>query len=50
MSDFHLAQTNVVKAETLRRMGPTNEDLTFCNPFPAPDADQAPQQILDECA
>jgi hypothetical protein len=38
------------KIEALRRLGPTAEAFTFKTPFPAPDADQAPPPILDECA
>lgn len=38
------------KIETLRRLGPTAEAFTFRNPFPAPDANEAPPPVLDECA
>jgi hypothetical protein len=38
------------KVETLRRMGPTSAAFTFRDPFPAPDANQAPPPVLDECA
>jgi hypothetical protein len=38
------------KIETLRRLGPTAEAFTFRTIFPAPDADQAPPPVLDECA
>lgn len=38
------------KIETLRRLGPTAEAFTFRDPFPAPDADEAPPPVLDECA
>jgi hypothetical protein len=38
------------KIETLRRLGPTAQAFTFRNPFPAPDADEAPPPVLDECA
>jgi Domain of unknown function (DUF3291) len=38
------------KVETLRRLGPTAQAFTFRNPFPAPDANEAPPPVLDECA
>ncbi|MGZ6039606.1 MAG: DUF3291 domain-containing protein [Phenylobacterium sp.] len=38
------------KVETLRRLGPTSEAFTFRQPFSAPDADEAPPPVLDECA
>ena len=38
------------KVETLRRLGPTAQAFTFRHIFPAPDADQAPPPVLDECA
>lgn len=38
------------KIETLRRLGPTAQAFTFRNPFPAPDANEAPPPVLDECA
>ena len=38
------------RIETLRRLGPTAEAFTFRNPFPAPDALEAPPPVLDECA
>jgi hypothetical protein len=38
------------RVETLRRLGPTAEAFTFRSPFPAPDADEAPPPVLDECA
>jgi hypothetical protein len=40
----------MAKVETLRRLGPTAEAFTFKTPFPAPDADEAPPPVLDECA
>jgi hypothetical protein len=40
----------MAKVETLRRLGPTAEAFTFRDPFPAPDAIDAPQPVLDECA
>ena len=36
--------------QTLRRLGPTAEAFTFRHSFPAPDADEAPAPVLDECA
>jgi hypothetical protein len=36
--------------QTLRRLGPTAEAFTFREIFPAPDANQAPPPVLDECA
>jgi hypothetical protein len=38
------------KVETLRRLGPTADAFTFRRPFPAPDAEQVPPPVLDECA
>jgi hypothetical protein len=38
------------KVDTLRRLGPTAEAFTFRHTFPAPDADEAPPPVLDECA
>ena len=38
------------KVQTLRRLGPTAEAFTFRTTFPAPDANQAPPPVLDECA
>jgi hypothetical protein len=38
------------KVETLRRLGPSPEAFTFKTPYPAPDADEAPPPVLDECA
>ena len=38
------------KIETLRRLGPTEQAFTFREIFPAPDADEAPPPVLDECA
>ena len=38
------------KIEHLRRVGPTAEAFTFRDPFPAPDAAEAPPPVLDECA
>jgi len=43
-------EEGMAKIETLRRLGPTAAAFTFRDPFPAPDADEAPQPILDECA
>ncbi|HEX4711595.1 DUF3291 domain-containing protein [Phenylobacterium sp.] len=43
-------EEGMAKVETLRRMGPTAEAFTFRDPFPAPDAIEAPQPVLDECA
>jgi hypothetical protein len=38
------------RIETLRRLGPTAEAFTLRDIFPAPDANEAPPPILDECA
>ena len=38
------------KVGALRRLGPTTEAFTFRQTFPAPDADEAPAPVLDECA
>jgi len=38
------------RIETLRRLGPTAQAFTFRDIFPAPDADEAPSPVLDECA
>jgi hypothetical protein len=38
------------KVEALRRLGPTPEAFTFRHTFPAPDADESPPPVLDECA
>lgn len=38
------------KVQTLRRLGPTAEAFTFRHTFPAPDANEAPPPVLDECA
>jgi hypothetical protein len=43
-------EEGMAKVETLRRMGPTAEAFTFRDTFPAPDAIEAPQPVLDECA
>jgi hypothetical protein len=40
----------MAKVETLRRLGPTAEVFTFRHTFPAPDANEAPPPVLDECA
>ena len=40
----------VLEFDTLRRLGPTAEAFTFRLTFPAPDADEAPPPVLDECA
>ena len=38
------------KVQTLRRLGPTADAFTFRHTFPAPDANEAPPPVLDECA
>jgi hypothetical protein len=38
------------RIETLRRMGPSAQAFTFRDILPAPDANEAPPPILDECA
>jgi hypothetical protein len=38
------------RIETLRRLGPTAQAFTFRDIFPAPDANEAPPPVLDECA
>jgi hypothetical protein len=43
-------EEGMAKVDTLRRLGPTAEAFTFRNPFPAPDANEAPPPVLDECA
>jgi hypothetical protein len=43
-------EEGISKIETLRRLGPTAEAFTFRHTFPAPDADEAPPPVLDECA
>jgi hypothetical protein len=43
-------EDGMAKVETLRRLGPTAEAFTFRDSFPAPDATEAPQPVLDECA
>ena len=40
----------MARIDTLRRLGPTAEAFTFRTPFPAPDANEAPPPVLDECA
>jgi hypothetical protein len=43
-------EEGMARIETLRRLGPTAEAFTFRDPFPAPDAREAPPPVLDECA
>jgi hypothetical protein len=65
MSQFRLAEINVGrlpvgrrpaveegwgKVETLRRLGPSGQAFTLRHMFPAPDANEAPPPVLDECA
>jgi hypothetical protein len=40
----------MARIETLRRLGPTPEAFTFKITYPAPDAQEAPPPVLDECA
>jgi hypothetical protein len=47
---FPTVEEGMGKVETLRRLGPTAQAFTFRNPFPAPDANEAPPPVLDECA
>ena len=43
-------EEGMARIETLRRLGPTAQAFTFRDPFPAPDAREAPPPVLDECA
>lgn len=43
-------EEGLARLDTLRRLGPTAEAFTFRDPFPAPDAGEAPPAVLDECA
>lgn len=43
-------QEAIERLEILRQRGPSPEAFTFRQPFPAPDALEPPEPILDECA
>jgi hypothetical protein len=43
-------EEGLARLDCLRRLGPTAEAFTFRDPFPAPDAAEAPPPVLDECA
>jgi hypothetical protein len=50
IGDTPTVEEGMGKVETLRRLGPTAQAFTFRETFPAPDADEAPPPVLDECA